>query len=80
MFNRLILPKIIELNNIPLKAEKSEMDNITIRNPQDYGILSKERNCFLYLSIDLRLTCPDCGKIRVMNRPRAKRIEITRTL
>ena len=30
--------------------------------------------------IDLRLTCPDCGKIAVMNRPRAKRVEITRVL
>ena len=30
--------------------------------------------------IDLRLTCPECGKVAVINRPRAKRIEITRTL
>lgn len=30
--------------------------------------------------IDLRLTCPDCGKVAVINRPRSKRIEITRTL
>ena len=30
--------------------------------------------------IDLRLTCPECGKKVVMNRPRAKRVEIFKTL
>ncbi len=30
--------------------------------------------------IDLRLTCPDCGKKMVMNRPRAKKVEVFRTL
>ncbi|MCY3411100.1 MAG: 50S ribosomal protein L44e [Candidatus Heimdallarchaeota archaeon] len=30
--------------------------------------------------IDLRLTCPDCGKVGVITRPRSKRVEITRTL
>lgn len=30
--------------------------------------------------IDLRLTCPDCGKIAVANRPRSKRVEIVRVI
>ena len=30
--------------------------------------------------IDLRITCPDCGKVAVMNRPRAKRYEIFRKI
>ena len=30
--------------------------------------------------IDLRLTCPDCGKKMVMNRPRTKKIEVFRVL
>ena len=30
--------------------------------------------------VDLRLTCPTCSKIAVMNRPRAKKFEIFRKL
>ncbi len=30
--------------------------------------------------IDLRLTCPECGKIAVMNRPRAKKVEIFKAI
>lgn len=30
--------------------------------------------------IDLRITCPTCGKVAVLNRPRAKRYEIFRKL
>ena len=30
--------------------------------------------------VDLRLTCPDCGKGAVMNRPRTKRVEVYRVM
>lgn len=30
--------------------------------------------------VDLRLTCPECGKKAVFNRPRAKRVEVFKAL